>query len=244
MGKKADLQGQKFGRLTVLCDSGSRDSSGSVLWMCQCECGNTALCSTHDLNRGGTKSCGCLQRELAKSIGAITGGRNLIDLTGKKFGRLTVVKRADNDKNGSPRWQCKCDCGKFVSVYGSSLRSGETQSCGCLNREISSKKNKTHGLSKTKLYSVWTDMKDRCFNPRNHAYMYYGQRGISVCPEWKNDFMAFFTWAINAGYADGLSIDRIDVDGNYEPNNCRWATWVIQNNNKRDNIKYKLYMKD
>lgn len=159
---------------------------------------------------------------------------NLIDLTGQRFGRLTVIERAGNDNNGSPKWKCKCDCGVKKVVYGSSLRKGETRSCGCLARELSSERKKTHGLSKSKLHGVWANMKDRCENKNCKSFQHYGARGISVCDEW-HDFQCFYDWSISAGYSEGLSLDRIDVNKGYSPDNCRWATSKIQANNQRNN---------
>lgn len=168
--------------------------------------------------------------------GKLYGGMNLINLTGQRFGRLTVVERAENDKHGSPKWKCVCDCGKEKVVYGSSLRNGKTKSCGCLARELSSNRKKTHGLSKSKLHRVWGNMKDRCENKNCKSFPNYGGRGISVCDEWHN-FQNFYDWAVLAGYADGLSLDRIDVNGGYCPDNCRWATSKTQANNQRNNHK-------
>lgn len=158
------------------------------------------------------------------------------DLTDQKFGRLIVIKRAKN-KKGRTAWLCQCECGKKAVVLSHSLISGNTQSCGCLNREISAIINKqqktTHGKTHTKLYDVWRGIKARCFNKNNHAYKDYGGRGITVCDEWKNDFVAFETWANANGYSKELSIDRINVNGNYCPENCRWATMKEQNLNTR-----------
>jgi hypothetical protein len=162
-----------------------------------------------------------------------------IDLTGKKFYKLTVLKEVDRGKKRDRQWECVCDCGNICIVQGNNLKSGHTKSCGCHNREMASKRLSTHGQSKTKLHKIWYGMKNRCFNPNNHIYDKYGGRGITVCEEWK-EFEPFRDWALANGYAEGLTIDRIDVNGNYEPSNCRWATMKEQQNNRRNN-RYLTY---
>ena len=167
------------------------------------------------------------------------------DLTGKKFGMLKVVRflkpeeRFYNGKLKSDRvWECVCECGNKINVATWKLKNGNTKSCGCYRKE-KLKENQidaTHGKTNTLLYRTWDGMKKRCYNKNANNYENYAGRGIKMCDEWKNNFQAFYTWAINNGYKKELSIDRIDVDGNYEPSNCRWATAKEQSRNRRDTL--------
>lgn len=159
-----------------------------------------------------------------------------IDLTGKIFGRITVIKRAPKDKRGECYWLCRCSCGNIKRVSGYKLRSGNTRSCGCLQNEIrkSGTLRRTHGMTNTRLYAIWSNMKSRCENPKNIEYAAYGGRGISVCKEW-HKFEAFYHWAISSGYRDNLTIDRINVNNGYLPGNCRWASSAEQSLNRTDN---------
>ena len=158
----------------------------------------------------------------------------LDDLTGKKFGRLTVMSRAKNSKGGKARWLCRCECGNECIVHSSSLKSGNTKSCGCIRREVSHDKAVTHGMSKTPLFAVWWAMLSRCNNPNNHSYKNYGARGIKVCDEWLNP-SKFFDWAAENGYSSGLTIERIDVNKGYGPDNCKWIPKDEQARNKTNN---------
>ena len=134
-------------------------------------------------------------------------------------------------------WLCKCDCGNEKVVAVDKLHSGNTKSCGCLQREVHRKCRMTHGKSDTKLYLVWREMITRTENQNAERYGIYGGRGISICGEWHNDFQLFYDWAIQNGYKEGLTIDRIDVNGNYEPDNCRWITPYEQSRNLRKNVR-------
>ena len=173
----------------------------------------------------------------------------LIDLTGQKFTRLTEVGRGYNDSKGHLLWRCKCDCGRESYARGTELTHGKIKSCGCLLSENAIKKGQemwtTHGLiSKNKrLYAIWKGMKARCYNPKYPNYKNYGGKGVIVYENWLI-YPPFYEWAIHHGYKDGLTIDRIDSNGNYEPKNCRWATWKQQANNRSNNKEFIIDLSD
>lgn len=156
------------------------------------------------------------------------------NLKGETFGLLTVIK--ETDKKGF--WLCECQCGNTTIVRRSQLISGKTKSCGCLKKKTRLLSGFNESVSNTRLYKIWSEMKIRCYNPKNKSYPRYGGRGIRVCDEWLNSYKAFYDWAISHGYGDELSIDRKDVNGNYEPNNCRWVDDFIQSRNKRNSNTY------
>lgn len=166
---------------------------------------------------------------------------NFNDLTGKTFNRLTVIERVHKENNKRTFWKCRCACGKEVIVESSKIKSGHTKSCGCLNEEKQKQHVEeltTHNMSNTKLFDVWCSMRSRCENRKNKSYKWYGAKGVRVFDEWigKDGFQNFYNWSIKNGYKDGLSIDRIDFNGNYEPLNCRWTTPKKQCNNTSRNI--------
>lgn len=215
MGKIIDITGQRFGKLTAIRKE-KKNKHGTYFWLCKCDCGNEKVATIGNLRSGQVKSCGCILAE---------------DLTGKRFERLVPIKQVGRSASRGVIWECKCDCGNIVTVKAQSLKSGETKSCGCFNRDKSTK----HGLCNTRLYRIWHGIKCRCYEEKNKKYYLYGAKGIKMCEEWKNDFKKFYEWSISNGYNEKLTIDRIDSEGDYEASNCRWANIYTQNNNRKIN---------
>lgn len=227
MSKFQDLTGQRFGRLVVIKRL-ENNSRNQARWLVKCDCGNTKILTTNAFKK--TKSCGCLRKE-------VTSNRTSAKLEGKKYGKLTVMKRLRSNKKQNIVWLCKCECGNFTEATTDLLNRGEKLSCGCLNHETLVKRNTTHGLTHTRLHHIWCGMKTRCYNSNRREYKWYGALGVEVCKEWKESFESFYNWSLSHGYKDNLTIDRINPYGNYEPSNCRWATWTEQNLNKRTSHK-------
>lgn len=168
---------------------------------------------------------------------------SLIDITGQKFGRLTVLGIDEDRSQHKKYWICQCDCGNVKSVRSDSLKCGAIVSCGCKKKEqdeVNLTKHYDHLMSGTRIYETWQGMKGRCYNKHDARYNNYGGRGITVCDEWKEDFNAFYNWSLENGYSDNLTIDRINVDGNYEPDNCRWTDLKTQCNNRTTNINITI----
>ena len=222
MSRIKNIINEIFGRLTVISLCKERSNSGKARWLCQCSCGSEVTVVGSDLLSGHTKSCGCLGQE-----------PRVRDITGQKFGLLTVISLCEERSNAEKaRWVCQCDCGNTPVVVGSSLMSGNTRSCGCFQREWVTKANTTHGECGSVEYRAWAQLKSRCLYKSNKRYEDYGGRGITVCERWLNSFENFFE---DMGVRpEGLTLDRIENDGNYEPGNCRWADSETQGSNKRN----------
>lgn len=162
-------------------------------------------------------------------------GKEVSGMVGKTFGRWTVIaKTKERGNGGAIKYLCRCKCGTEKTVPGTLLRSGSSKSCGCYNRDIITKFGRS--VYKERLYAVWNSIKQRCTNPRDRAFKNYGGRGITVCDDWRQSYGSFKAWAMENGYKPGLWIDRIDCDGPYSPQNCRWTTPKVQQRNKRNNV--------
>ena len=194
-----NMIGKRFEKLVVIKRVENSKYRGAQ-WLCKCDCGGETIATTSILNSGKKVSCGCSAFH---------------DLTGQRFGMLEVIKRSENTGE-KVSWKCKCDCGCIAICTTSNLLQGTSQSCGCVRTK--------HNGKGTRLYRIWTGMKNRCLNPNSVEFKRYGGRGISVCEQWKEDFASFRDWALANGYEKPLSIDRINNDGNYEPRNCQWLT--------------------
>lgn len=217
-----DITGEKYGMLTVISRSDYKGKNNSVWWNCQCDCGNTKVIRGDNLRAGNVTNCGCVKQ-------------TEFDITGKRFGKWMVLNRVPGDYMGKSLWLCECDCGTIKVVQGPNLRSGTSKSCGCYNKLKLIERNTKHGYAKrddlSPTYVTWQNMKARCLKPSNKDYPNYGGRSIKICDKWLESFSNFIE---DMGECPkGYSIDRINVDGNYEPSNCRWVSSSGQSRNTR-----------
>lgn len=232
--QREDITGQRFGTLTAVSVNNEMSCGNSIKWNCVCDCGAKVVVSHSNLKSGHTMSHrGCALKERPY---------NFEYLSGMRFGRLTVVRESGRI-NGKVAWLCKCDCGNEKVVTGNALRCGDTRSCGCLFNESRRKpKHIKHGMCKSRIYKKYVAMLSRC-SPTYHGAKSYYERGVCVCDEWKGEdgFINFRDWSVANGFDESveakyMTLDRIDVDGIYSPDNCRWTTMKVQQNNKTDNV--------
>lgn len=195
---------------------------GGKKWLCKCACGNDFIAAERPLKYSTMGSCGCRHKSE--------------DISGQRFGRLVAVYRVTDNPWGKARWLFQCDCGNGIVTTLGDLKRSVMPSCGCYKTEVLKEKISTHGMSHTPLHMVWSQMRDRCNNPNHKRYKDYGGRDIKVRDRWNKSFEAFYEDVID-GYEPGLQLDRINNDGDYEPDNTRWVTPKENSRNKRDTVR-------
>ena len=249
--------GQSFGKFTVIDFSRTYENGKNLTtayFICRCECGNTITARATDIICGRLPSCQCSKAEIYKKIKEnYRPPEEILSHIGETHNYLTIIgvirKESDNGRR-SNFYKCTCICGNTTEIRCHRVLTNQTISCGCyhdglLARMEIRERYRAHDLSSTTLYKKWIGIKQRCHNPNHIHYKHYGGRGVNICNEWlafdyntnvNIGFINFYNWSIEAGYHEGLTIDRIDVNGNYEPNNCRWITQDAQSKNKRSNV--------
>ena len=225
MARPIDMTGQTIGKWHI--DSLAYIKGYDKYYNCTCECGTKKVVLGLNIRHGKSLSCGCMLHKQPV---------NFVDRKGMKYGRLTCL---EYEKRGTHiYWKCLCDCGNTTWVRGINLTSGAVKSCGCAKNHV----NRVHGMSHTRIHSIWIRMHQRCENPKNDKYKWYGAEGKTVCPEWHGTegFVRFMEWSYANGYADDLTIDRINGDKGYSPDNCRWITQKEQALNTRRNRRFTV----
>ena len=239
---RCNLLGQRYGRLVVQHFVGmGMHSHHGAYWCCLCDCGIPRIARGDKMTHGDLQSCGCLRSETSREklkhalqvlAETLPSYGNLV---GERFGRL-VVQRWAYSQSERRYWLCRCDCGQETTVSTGHLREGDVASCGCLQKELSSQRHRTHGMTDSRVYHSWRGILSRCYNPHGKAYQSYGGRGITVCERWRYSFENFY-----ADMGDppiGLTLERKDTNGQYSPENCVWATWQRQRINQRRTVYY------
>lgn len=229
-----NIIGKRFSSLVAV----SKNSDGNK-YQCLCDCGKTTYVFRANLVSSHTKSCGCANK-----------GREIQDKTGKRFGKLTVISMSPERKQNRVTWECLCDCGNKTLATSNGLQSMRTKSCGCTRSQLISEAKTKHGHSSrvrgksvaTTEYMIWAGIKTRCLNKKSRPYKDYGARGITICDGWKNSFEQFIS-DMGLRPSKSHSIERLDNNGPYDPENCIWATSTKQANNKRNNHMLECYGK-
>lgn len=225
--------GDKYHRWTIIKELppkirvGKNRSFSIRIMLCECECGNIGKVQLEGLAHGHSKSCGCLLKD-------VRWNSRKVYKSGQRFGKLIIIRGVEA-KGYDRCFLCKCDCGKETISRLSALKRKGGSSCGCTRRKPMLKnRTENYPYRNHRLYSIWIDMKKRCYNKKSRAYRWYGGSGIEICDEWKSRFLNFYKWAMTNGYSATLTIERINPTKNYEPSNCKWIPWSEQNNNKRN----------
>lgn len=222
VGQRKNITGQRVGKLVAVSSTGFK-KSGSILWDLICDCGNTHQLTVSQFTSGNSGSCGCMQYQ-----------GNPLDLTGKKFNRLTGIKPIGVNNSGQYVWEWLCDCGNTHVTVATSVIQEHTKSCGCYAKEVAGIHSKTHGMTTTPEYGAWKNAISRCCDPKNKKYGDYGGRGITVCPEWNQPAdVGFIKFYEDMGESRGLTLERVDVNKGYSKENCIWADRFTQGYNTR-----------